>query len=200
MTSGYYDKLPRCYPTGDIFPYKDALGRIKYDSVYHMIADFKLTNQNGEVITNRSLDGRIYVANFFFTTCRSICPRMTNLMKVVYDKFRSEDAIRFLSHTVDPENDSVPVLRSYGRENKINSDKWFLLTGTRQALYELSKKSYYLGVASDDQDNFTHSEKFVLVDTHRVIRGFYNGTDSAEVNKLTEDIEILLREIKQQTE
>lgn len=184
--------LPRCFPTGELYPYKDSYGRMKYDSVYHTISNFKLRDQNAAIITNDSLKGKIYVANFFFCTCTSICPRMTNYMHVLQNEFISEGRIEFLSHTVDPENDSIPVLKQYAEQNQINDRKWHLLTGSRKDLYDLSKNSYYLGVESDSPDEFEHSEKFVLVDSHRVIRGYYNGTDSLEVEKLKKDIQILL--------
>jgi protein SCO1/2 len=194
--SGY--KLPKCYPTGEMFPYKDAYGNIKYDSVYHTIADFKLTDQNGKLFTNSLLKDKIYVANFFFVTCPSICPRMTNLMLNLQNEFKNDSTVAFLSHTVDPEHDSVSVLKSYELQNKIDGTQWHLLTGSREELFNLSKKSYYLGVANDSPDNFEHSEKFVLVDNHRIIRGYYDGTDSTEVARLALDIKILLTEIKKE--
>ena len=194
--SGY--KLPKCYPTGEMFPYKDAYGNIKYDSVYHTIADFKLTDQNGQMFTNSLLKGKIYVANFFFVTCPSICPRMTNLMSHLQNQFKNDSTVAFLSHTVDPEHDSVSVLKMYEKQNKIDGKQWHLLTGSREELFNLSKRSYYLGVANDSPDNFEHSEKFVLIDDHRIIRGYYDGTDSAEVAKLAIDIKILLTEVKKE--
>jgi len=184
--------LPRCYPTGEIFPFKDSNGNIKYDSVYHSISNFKLVDQNANIITNDSLNGKIYIANFFFCACRSICPRMTNYLLLLQNEFKNDRRISFLSHTVDPENDSVSVLKEYEQQNNIDGRQWHLLTGSRKELYNLSKNSYYLGVESDSPDNFEHSEKFVLVDTRRIIRGYYNGTDSLEVEKLKNDIKILL--------
>lgn len=189
------EQLPRCFPTGEMFPYKDAYGRIVYDSVYHTIADFKLNDQNGNTVTNHTFKDKIYVANFFFCRCGSICPKMTNYILLLQNEFKDENGIAFLSHTVDPENDSVAVLKQYAEQHHIDSNKWHLLTGSREELYDLSKRSYYLGVANDSPDNFEHSEKLVLVDNHRVIRGYYNGTDSLEVDKLKHDIKILLNEV-----
>jgi protein SCO1/2 len=103
--------LPRCYPTREIYPFKDSNGKIKYDSVLHTISNFKLIDQNRNIITNDSLKGKIYVANFFFSSCRSICPGMTNYMHLLQNEFHTDDRIEFLSHTVDPENDSIPVLK-----------------------------------------------------------------------------------------
>jgi protein SCO1/2 len=192
------DILPKCYPTGEMFPYKDAYGNIKYDSVYHTIADFKLTDQNGEIFTNSLLKDKIYVANFFFATCPSICPKMTSQMLVLQEVFANDDRVAFLSHTIDPEHDSVAVLKEYETRNNINGKQWHLLTGSRTELYELSKKSYYMGVENDSPDNFQHSEKFVLVDSHRIIRGYYDGTNSKEVDKLKMDIKSLLAELKRE--
>ena len=188
--------LPKCYPTGEIFPYKDRYGNIKYDSVYHTIADFKLKDQNGKIFTNNLLKDKIYVANFFFVTCPSICPRMTHQMARIQKAFKNNTAVALLSHTIDPEHDSVEVLKRYEQQNKMDGNQWHLLTGLRRELYNLSKRSYYLGVANDSPDSFEHSEKFVLVDNHRIIRGYYNGTDSTEVAKLMADMRILLKEME----
>jgi protein SCO1/2 len=191
-------RLPRCYPTGEVFPYKDIYGNIKYDSVYHTIDDFKLIDQNNNIITNHSFKDKIYVANFFFCSCGSICPRMTNCMHHLQDEFQDEATVEFLSHTVDPEHDTVPALKEYEEQNNIDGSKWHLVTGSRSELYDLSKRSYYLGVANDSPDNFEHSQMFVLVDNHRIIRGYYDGTDSVEVDKLKDDIKILLKEVKKE--
>jgi protein SCO1/2 len=117
---------------------------------------------------------------------------MTNYLLLLQNEFKNDGRIAFLSHTVDPENDSVPVLKEYEQQNNIDGHQWHLLTGSRKELYDLSKNSYFLGVESDNPDNFEHSEKFVLVDTDKVIRGYYNGTDSLEVEKLKRDIKTLL--------
>jgi protein SCO1/2 len=184
--------LPRCFPTGEIYPFKDSNGNIKYDSVYHRISNFKLTDQNANTLTNDSLKDKVHVANFFFCSCRSICPRMTNYMLLVQKEFRNDKRVALLSYTVDPEHDSVAALKKYAEENHIDGRQWHLLTGTRNELYDLSKNSYFLSVGSAGPDNFEHSEKFVLVDADMIIRGYYNGTDSVEVEKLKSDIRTLL--------
>ncbi|MBC7829941.1 MAG: SCO family protein [Chitinophagaceae bacterium] len=191
-------KLVRCFPTGEMFPLKNSYARIVYDSVYQTIADFKLTDQNGSAVTSRLLKDKMYVANFFFTRCGSICPIMTKNISRLQDEFKSETGILFLSHTVDPEHDSVPVMFQYAQKHHIDSKKWHLLTGSRKELYELSKSSYCLGVETDSPDNFQHSEKLVLIDNHRIIRGYYDGTSPAEVDKLLQDIKILLLETKRE--
>lgn len=192
------DKLLRCFPTGEMFPFKNSYGRIVYDSVYHTVADFKLTDQNGRTVTNRLLKDKVCVASFFFTRCDSICPIMTKNILLLQDEFKNEEGILFLSHTVDPERDSVPIMLNYAQKNHIDSKKWHLLTGSRKELYELSKSSYYLGAVNDNPDNFQHSEKLVLVDNHRVIRGYYDGTNPGEVDKLSKDIKKLILEIRRE--
>ncbi len=192
---GFPKRLPRWFATGEIKPYKDFKGKTKYDSVYHTIADFKLTDQNGNIITNDSLKQRIYVANFFFCSCVTICPKMMHQLYRVQEEFKNVKWIEILSHTVDPEHDSVPQLKKYADRFKIDGTKWHLLTGSRQALYDLSLKSYFLAAQADGPETFDHSEKLVLVDNHRIIRGYYDGTDSVAVDKLKKDIVILLKEL-----
>lgn len=201
----YYEKkeqlanrLPKCFPTGEMFPYKDSYGRIVYDSVYHTIADFELFDQDGNIVTNQIVKNKIYVANFFFCRCPSICPKITNHILMLQDEFKNEPAIMYISHTVDPEHDSITALKEYEINNNINGKRWKLLTGSRKKLYELSKKSYYLGVQNDSPDNFEHSEKLVLIDNHRIIRGYYDGTNNKEINQLKKDIKNLLTETKRE--
>jgi protein SCO1 len=191
-------KLPRCFPTGEMFPYKDAYGRIVYDSVYHTIADFKLLDQNGHMVTNQTVKDKIYVANFFFCSCPSICPKMTNQMLTLQDEFKHEPTLMYLSHTINPEHDSIPILKEYEMRYGIDGTRWKLVTGSRKHLYELSRESYYLGVMNDSPDSFSHSEKLVLVDNHRVIRGYYDGTNSLEIAKLKKDIRKLLVEVRRE--
>lgn len=187
--------LPKCFPTGEIYPFKDANGNIRYDSVYHTISKFTLTDQYGKAFTSDFLKNKIYVANFFFSTCLGICPKMTDKMHWIQEEFKGEDRLQFVSHTVDPEHDSGSVLKAYAIQNKIDGKRWHLLTGSRIDLFTLSKKSYFLTSANDASGIFAHSEKFVLVDQQRIIRGYYDGTDSKEVNRLKKDIEKLLSEL-----
>ena len=159
---------------------------------YHKISDFSLTNQNGEVVTQKKYENKIYVADFFFTTCQSICPIMTKNMKDIQDKLIKDSEILLLSHTVFPEIDSVEVLKKYAIDNSVIDSKWDLVTGDKKEIYDLARKSY---LAAKDNSfskyDMIHTENFVLIDKKKQIRGFYDGTDKEEINRLLVDIEIL---------
>jgi len=159
---------------------------------YHKISDFSLTNQNGEIVTQKKYENKIYVADFFFTTCQSICPIMTKNMKDIQDKLIEDSEILLLSHTVFPEIDSVEVLKKYAIDNSVIDSKWDLVTGDKKEIYDLARKSY---LAAKDNSfskyDMIHTENFVLIDKKKQIRGFYDGTDKEEINRLLVDIEIL---------
>jgi len=165
----------------------------------HRIADFKLVDQTGDTITNADFEDKIYVADFFFTTCPSICPKMTaNLTEL--SKFYSQDEdIMFLSHSVTPQIDSVPVLAEYGVKNGADPKKWKLTTGSKKHIYELARRSYFAVTTEGDggESDFIHTENFILVDKERKIRGFYDGTSKDDMERLKEDIEILRYEYEE---
>ena len=165
---------------------------ISYISKYHKISDFELINQNGETITQEYYKNKIYVADFFFTTCQSICPIMTKNMLDIQEQLKNDKEILLLSHTVTPEIDSVQQLKKYALENRIDDDKWNLVTGEKKQIYDLARKSY-LAVEDSEFGNFDmiHTENFMLIDKKRQIRGFYDGTDKSEIIRLLSDIEIL---------
>ena len=165
---------------------------ISYISKYHKISDFELINQNGETITQEYYKNKIYVADFFFTTCQSICPIMTKNMLELQEQLKNDKEILLLSHTVTPEIDSVQQLKKYALENRIDDDKWNLVTGEKKQIYDLARKSY-LAVEDSEFGNFDmiHTENFMLIDKERQIRGFYDGTDKNEIIRLLSDIEIL---------
>lgn len=165
---------------------------ISYISKYHKISDFELINQNGEIITQEYYKNKIYVADFFFTTCQSICPIMTKNMLEIQEQLKNDKEILLLSHTVTPEIDSVQQLKKYALENRIDDDKWNLVTGEKKQIYDLARKSY-LAVEDSEFGNFDmiHTENFMLIDKKRQIRGFYDGTDKNEIIRLLSDIEIL---------
>ena len=165
---------------------------IAYKIKYHTISDFSLINQNGDTITEAFYDDKIYVADFFFTTCQSICPVMTKNMKKVQDKLINDKEILLLSHSVTPEIDSVEQLKRYAISNKIKDDKWNLVTGDKKQIYNLARKSY-LAVEDDPLGNYDmiHTENFMLIDKKKQIRGFYDGTLGSEIIRLLDDIEIL---------
>jgi len=170
---------------------------IQYVKKYHKISDFSLTNQNGETISEQFYDNKIYVADFFFTTCPTICPIMTENMFYIQEKTINEE-ILLASFSVTPEIDSVAQLKKYAIEKGVDDKKWNLLTGDKKEIYELARKSYL--VAKDDGDggkyDMIHTENFVLIDKERRIRGFYDGTNIEEMGKLLDDIKILQNSYK----
>lgn len=171
---------------------------VQYIEKYHTIADFSFTNQNGETITQKNYEGKIYVADFFFTTCGSICPIMSKNMIEVQKAFLNNPKVMILSHTVTPEIDSVPVLKKYALEEGVIDTKWNLVTGDKKDIYRMARKSYLavkLGKPEELYD-MVHTENFVLVDADRHVRGFYDGTKIEDVQKLIEDIKWLLEDDK----
>ena len=159
---------------------------------YHTISDFSLINQNGDTITQDFYNNKIYVADFFFTTCQSICPVMTKNMKEIQDQLINDQEVLLLSHTVTPEIDSVEQLKKYALYNKIVDEKWNLVTGDKKQINTLARKSY-LAVEDDPLGNYDmiHTENFMLIDKKKQIRGFYDGTQKSEITRLLGDIEIL---------
>ena len=164
----------------------------------HTIPSFSFLDQNGIVVDENLVNGKIYVANFFFTKCRNICPKMTNNMHLLQEAFKNDTSILLLSHSVTPETDDVNVLNKYAIENKVDPAKWHLLTGDKKAIYGLAKQQYFAGDTVgyyQSGNEFLHTENFILVDHHRRIRGVYNGTLPIEINRIKEDIAILKSEI-----
>ncbi len=164
----------------------------------HKVADFKLINQNGEIVTQKDYDGKIYVTDFFFTRCMTICPVMTNNMGKLQEVFKNEDDIKFLSISVTPVMDSIPILKEYAIRKGVMDDKWNITTGDKKHIYELARKSYFAVLDEGDGgvQDFIHTENFILVDKKRQIRGFYDGTDSKDIERLVLDIKILQNESK----
>jgi len=166
---------------------------LHYKKKYHTIADFELINQNGQKITQKDYTNKIYVADFFFTTCPTICPIMTKNMAEIQGSILDDQDVLLLSHSVTPVIDSVPQLKKYALEKGIMDSKWNLVTGDKKQIYELARKSY-LAVKNDGDGgpyDMIHTENFILVDKERRIRGFYDGTNKEEIQKLLEDLEIL---------
>jgi len=161
---------------------------------FHQIPPFSLLNQFGDSITEKDVDGKIFVTDFFFTTCPGICPKMTSNMLLIQEAFLEDEDILLLSHSVTPEYDSVPILRSYAEMKGVIKDKWHLLTGDRKEVYDLGRNQYFveedLGLEKDPED-FIHTENFVLVDGSRHIRGIYNGLNKTSINQLIADIKSL---------
>ena len=198
MAIAYFLIKPKVLP---VFNPSDINPKLVDESVQgvtklHRVGSFSLTNQEGKTITEKNFDGKIYVTDFFFVTCPTICPKMTKQMERVVDKFKSNNNILFLSHTVMPEHDSVPVLKEYATKHKINSDKWNLVTGDKKQIYDLARKTYFAAITEGDGgvDDFIHTENFVLIDKEKRIRGFYDGTSENDVDRLINDINTLLNE------
>jgi len=164
-------------------------------SKYHKISDFTLTNQNGEKITQENYKDKIYVADFFFTTCQDICPIMTKNMYMLQQELKNDKEILFLSHTVIPEIDNVERLKEYAVVNNVDDSKWNLVTGDKRQIYELARKSY-LAVEDSEFEKYDmiHTENFMLIDKEKQIRGFYDGTNDKEIEKLLSDIQILKKQ------
>lgn len=180
----------------DFTPEWISKGDPGYDSI-HRIPSFSFTDQDGKTITEKTVEGKIYVADFIFTRCASICPKMTTNMGTLQAKFKDDDDVILLSHSVTPDMDSVPVLKRYAENKGVISGKWHLLTGNKEDIYTLAKKQYYAGDTIgyyQTGNEFLHTENFILVDKHRRIRGVYNGTLPLEMERLIEDIAILKEE------
>ena len=164
---------------------------------FHRISPFELTNQEGNIITEETFEGKIYVADFFFAICPGICPKMTTNMMELQDEFLGDEGVLLLSHSVTPVRDSVPVLKNYAEVKGILSHKWHLVTGSQQEIYRLGRKDYFveesLGL-DKAEDEFLHTENFVLIDKNRHIRGIYNGLNKTSINQLIADIKTLKKE------
>lgn len=163
---------------------------------FHRVGSFSLIDQDGNKVTEKDFKEKIYVTDFFFVTCPTICPKMTKQMNRVYDEFKNNQDISFLSHTVMPEADSVPVLNEYATKLGVTSEKWKFVTGEKQQIYNLARKTYFAAVSEGDggPDDFVHTENFVLVDKEKRLRGFYDGTSKEDVDRLIIDIYALLEE------
>ncbi|GAB4133154.1 MAG: SCO family protein [Raineya sp.] len=169
-------------------------GKIISDTLYHTIPEFSFINQDGQKVNEKTFEGKIYVTDFFFTTCPSICPKMKQQMLRVYEKYKKDDRILLLSHSISRE-DSVPVLKNYAKKINIETAKWHLVTGNWNDIEKMAKK-YFVGVQEDPNEpgGYLHNGYFVLIDKQRHIRGVYDGTNPKEVDKLLVDIDKLLDE------
>ena len=164
----------------------------------HRVGAFNLIDQDGNEVTEHHFKDKIYVTDFFFVTCPTICPKMTKQMDRVYHEFEQNSNISFLSHTVMPEADSVPVLKKYANELGVATDKWKFVTGDKPQIYSLARKTYFAAITEGDGgvDDFVHTENFVLVDKEKRLRGFYDGTSQKDVDRLIADIYTLLEAYK----
>jgi protein SCO1/2 len=182
------------------YEYKQHPRRLPtYGNPGHHVLPFSFTNQDGKTITEKDVAGKIYVVEYFFSTCEGICPKMNENMTKVYQTFRGQADFAILSHTVDPETDTVEQLKSYSQRFEADAAQWHFLTGDKRALYDMAIHSYLVTAVEDTTQkdilpDFIHSEKFVLVDKEKHIRGTYDGTNLKDVDKLIEDIKELKKE------
>jgi len=194
MQSGehHYTKLPLIGPKAAVQNNEGG-----YDTIYHQIPYFEFTNQDGETVTRDDLLGKIYITDFFFATCPTICPRMAGNMKYLQDKFKDKKDLRFISITVNPEHDNVEVLKEYADMVHADTESWSFLTGDKDKIYDLALKGFFASVGEDEvaPGGFLHTQYFVLVDKKGHIRGLFDGTVYSEMKKdLTDALDILYRE------
>lgn len=163
---------------------------VQYVSKYHTIADFSFTNQNGKTVTQKDYESKVYVADFFFTTCGSICPKMTTNLVDVQKAIQNNPKVKLLSLSVFPETDNVPALKAYAKKYGVIDAKWNLVTGDKKEIYTLARKSYLAVKMGKPEElyDMVHTENFVLVDQKKRVRGFYDGTKKEEILRLIEDI------------
>lgn len=181
-----------------VLPYFNSIDFTpEWNTPKHKIPRFSFINQNGEIITNKTYEGKIYIADFFFTSCPGVCPKLTKSMEDLQETYRNENDIMLLSHTVMPWKDSVPLLKRYADKNNIDDKKWNLVTGKKEELYKIARTGYFADedyTKTKDESAFIHTENFILVDKQGYIRGFYNGTLAIDVNRLKRHIKILKKE------
>lgn len=171
-------------------------GKTTDDTIWHQVKNFTLTNQLGKKVSLSDLNGKIIIADFFFTSCPSICPALTRNMKRIQDAFNKTDTVvRFLSFSVDPVRDSAERLKKYSDKFGINPDTWWLLTGPKDEIYDIAKKEFKANIADTNVDtNFIHTQYFFMLDKDRVMRGWYNGLDSVHLSRLADDVVLLMLE------
>ena len=175
---------------------KTVDGKQVTDTIYQTIPPFKFVNQYGDSISNKTLNGNIYVVDFFFTTCPSICPVMHRNMLKVYEMFKSTGNFKIISHTIDPKHDSVPVLKKYADKLGITGNTWWFFQGKKEDIYTIAAKNYLVAVKQDGSaaGGYIHAGYFVLIDKQKRIRGSYDGTDPKQVDQLIDDIKTLQAE------
>ncbi len=168
------------------------------DTIYHKVPAFTFTDQEGKTITEKTFDGKIYVANFFFASCRGICPKMSDQMQRLATKYANRPDILLISHTVNPEHDSVPVLAAYAKSYKADPSRWYFVTGNKNEIYDIARHGYFISALEGDggPEDFIHDEKFILVDKEKHIRGYYDGTSIKDVGRLLDEIKVLTQEYK----
>ena len=171
-------------------------GGIQADTLYHTIPDFSFTNQDGQTVTQETFRDKIYIADFFFTSCPTICPIMKTQMLRVYEKYKDNPSVKILSHTIDPKHDSVAVLHEFADRLGVSSDTWHFVTGPQEDIYEIGQESYMVTAREDPEEpgGYLHSGAFLIIDKDRRVRGIYDGTKEDKVDELLKDVDRLLLE------
>ncbi len=170
------------------------------DTLYHTINNFEFTDQQNHLVTNKNFDGCVYVANYFFASCADVCPRMNANLQRVYERYKENPRVKFISHTVDPDHDSPEVLFRYAENLKADHNKWYFVTGNKDSLYNLAQRSYLIRAGEGDAKpiSFIHDETLILVDQNRFIRATFDGLAPEKMDELTDAIQLLLTEMRQQ--
>lgn len=176
--------------------YKEVNGKTVADTIYQTIPPFSFVSQDGKTVTEKDYSGKVYLADFFFTTCPSICPKMTGTLELVQEKLKDEPGFAILSHTIDPDHDSVPVLKEYAERHHADPKVWTFVTGDKEAIYTICEESYmsFAKADADEPGGYIHSGFLILIDKERHIRGAYDGTRPELADKIAEDVKILLEE------
>ncbi|MCH5598196.1 SCO family protein [Niabella ginsengisoli] len=188
--------LVSCSSQPQILPILGAPAVNGSDTVYPAIPDFRFIDQDSNIVTQSSFKNKIYITDFIFLSCPTICPRMTKEMKTVYTTFASDDRVKLLSHTIDPDRDSIERLKAYANSLNASSSKWHFVTGNQDSIIYLAEKAYYSTAYPDSTSpgGFAHSAALLLIDKNKHIRGVYNSTEPKETERLINDIQILLKE------
>lgn len=200
--------MPRHYFPDSVIN-KVVDGKTVTDTVWHRLENISLVNQLGDTVSLDDINGSIIIADFIFTRCPSICPTLTKNMKVLQDAMKMKDSrrridssyVRFISFTVDPQRDTPEVLKHYADKYAVNHDTWWFLTGDKKKVYDYALNELKLGLQDGNgvDSNFIHTDKFVLIDKYRIVRGYYDGTDSTSMSKLAEDLTLLMLEKDKKT-
>lgn len=189
-----YHPLPKYGPKVLAGTSHKVHGKTIPDTIFHTLSDFKLYDQDGKAVSLHTFDNRIFVANFFYTHCPTVCNEMNNNVDSVLESFDKTKMICFASITVDPARDSVKALKAYAQKFDAPSSKWMFLTGDTASIYHLAKRGFLLNALEINKDNFIYSDKLVLIDQHKRIRGYYSGTSAADITRLHDEIKVLVYE------
>lgn len=192
----FFSILMGCSSPSPKLPYLGNPEIVGGDTIYPSVSSFQFVDQDSMRVTEKTFENKIYIADFIFLSCPTICPTMSIEMKKVYSKFKQNKNVAFLSHTIDPERDSIPRLKEYSNHLKINSSKWHIVTGNKKDIYSIAEKSYYSIAYPDSSEpgGFVHSGGILLIDKQKHIRGVYDGTNPKETDLLIKNIELLLKE------